>query len=448
VSGLGRLIRRLVMKTSVPPVDLRAGECWWCGGPADSREHRYKRSDLKREHGKGGYSGDAVLSRISDVRSVARSSKSDILKFPSSMCQPCNNTRSQPFDDAYDALIEHLWANERTVLTDKQLDLGVLWGSDQAARADDVLRYFVKHICCRIAEYSEPGSPKQVPADLIAFLDGGSRPASLSYDMFMEPVQVVIDERMKGDPLAARWLGVDPLFVLGPGSYSGAWRYGPLTFVWWVNSDVQPGHQLGEAMMPLPLIASQFDVRFEFAMSAPEGLSVGDEQPPLFETPGFKLRCTQFLLAGFLDTQWRLSGRPVDERRNTRGGLDGVPVDEAGEHRRVRELVASAAAWASGELGKEATVRARRSAPTSTDEVVALAAALADASVTQSDVDDPVALAAVSAGLLAEGEQIGLDDIEAQNRLLDSAWYAGACLAAAGHTAGRREDAYRSAAVA
>jgi hypothetical protein len=56
-------------------------------------------------------------------------------------------------NDACDALIEHLWANERTVLTDKQLDLGVLWGNDQAARADDVLRYFVKHICCRIAEY-------------------------------------------------------------------------------------------------------------------------------------------------------------------------------------------------------------------------------------------------------------------------------------------------------
>lgn len=437
------------MNSAVPLVDLHAGECWWCGGPADSREHRYKRSDLKREHGKGGYSGDAVLSRISDTHSVARSSKSDTLKFPSSMCQPCNNTRSQPFDDAYDAFIEHLWANETTVLVDKHLDLGGLWGSDQAARADDVLRYFVKHICCRIAEYSEPGPPRQVPADLLAFLDGGPCPASLAYEIFMEPVQVVIDQRTKGDPLAARWLGVDPLFVLGPGSYSGAWRYGPLTFVWWVNSDVKTGHQLGLAMTPMPLIASQFDVGFEFAMSAPDGWTpADDEQPPLFEAPVFKLRCTQFLLAGFLDTQWRLHGRPVDERRNTRAGLEGVPVDEAGEHRRARELAASAAGWASGEFDEEATMRARRTAPTSTAEVIALAATLAAATVNPQDPDDPVALAAISARLLAEGEQIGLDNVEAQNRLLDSAWYAGACLAAAARTFGRRDDAYRTAALA
>lgn len=436
------------MNRSVPLVDLPAGECWWCGAAADSREHRYKRSDLKREHGKGGYSGDAVLSRVSDTRSVARSSKSDTLKFPLSMCQRCNNTKSQPFDDAYDAFIEHLWANETAVLTDKQLDLGALWGGDQAARADDVLRYFVKHICCRIAEHSEPGAPNQVPADLIAFLDGGPRPASLSYEMFMEPVQVVIDERMKGDLLAARWLGVDPLFVLGTGSYSGAWRYGPLTFVWWINSDVKAGHQLGEVMMTLPLIASQFDVGFEFAMSAPDGWRpADDEQSPLFETSGFKLRCTRFLLAGLLDTRWRLNGRPVDERRNTRVGLEGVPVDEAAEHTRAREFVASAATWASGRLGEEATLRARRSAPTSTPEVVALTRALADATVNPNDPDDPMALAAMSARLLAEGEQLGLDDIEAQNRMLDSAWYAGACLAAAGRSISRPDDAYRSAAL-
>lgn len=436
------------MHAPAPLVDLPAGECWWCGGPADSREHRYKRSDLVREHGTGGYTGDATLSRISDSRSVARSSRSDTLKFPSSMCQPCNNARSQPFDDAYDAFIKHLWVNEASVLTDKQLDLGALWGSNHAARADDVLRYFAKHICCRVAEHSRPGSPNQLPRELIAFLDGGPRPASLSYELFMEPVQVVIDERTKGDPLAARWFGVDPMFVLGPGAYSGAWRYGPLTFVWWVNSEVQTGHQLGEALMPLPFVATQFDVGFEFVMSAPEGaLPVDDGQPPLFHTPGFKLRCTQYLLAGFLDTQWRTNGRPIDQRRNTLDGLDEVPVNESGELVRARELVASAAIWATGKLSEEASLHARHGAPSTTAEVVALAQGLADRAPDPADSSDPVVLAARSAAFLAEAEQLGLDDVEAQNRLLDSAWHAGACLAVVAHAAGRREDAYRLAAL-
>ncbi|MFC5112013.1 hypothetical protein [Kibdelosporangium philippinense] len=38
------------------PDDIRhdyAGQCWWCGSVADTREHRYKRSDLIRDFGKG-----------------------------------------------------------------------------------------------------------------------------------------------------------------------------------------------------------------------------------------------------------------------------------------------------------------------------------------------------------------------------------------------------------
>jgi hypothetical protein len=44
----------------MPPreyIELKPGRCWWCGAPADSREHKMKRSDIVREYGKPPYTG-------------------------------------------------------------------------------------------------------------------------------------------------------------------------------------------------------------------------------------------------------------------------------------------------------------------------------------------------------------------------------------------------------
>jgi hypothetical protein len=46
-------------------VELVQGSCWWCGAPADSREHKLKRSDLVREYGTPPYGGMRTLARVS-----------------------------------------------------------------------------------------------------------------------------------------------------------------------------------------------------------------------------------------------------------------------------------------------------------------------------------------------------------------------------------------------
>lgn len=33
------------------------GRCWWCGDPATTGEHKFKRSDLKRSFGPGAWRG-------------------------------------------------------------------------------------------------------------------------------------------------------------------------------------------------------------------------------------------------------------------------------------------------------------------------------------------------------------------------------------------------------
>src|SRR5437588_7359716 len=74
--------------------------CWWCQQrPATSEEHKFKRSDLSREHGRGQLVGARELVHFgTDAKRYLSSTKSNPLKFRNSLCDYCNNTRSQPHD--------------------------------------------------------------------------------------------------------------------------------------------------------------------------------------------------------------------------------------------------------------------------------------------------------------------------------------------------------------
>jgi hypothetical protein len=100
----------------MPPreyIELKPGRCWWCGAPADSREHKMKRSDIVREDGKPPYTGLRTLTRFSaGGRQDFTGPNSPLMKFGTSLCARCNNERSQPFDAAWDALTEHVAKNE------------------------------------------------------------------------------------------------------------------------------------------------------------------------------------------------------------------------------------------------------------------------------------------------------------------------------------------------
>lgn len=130
------------------------GECWWCGAVSDSAEHRHKRTDLVREFGRGPYQGQQAPVR---VRSGAaplgfRSPKSEEVKFEKSLCGACNNNRSQPSDRAYDIFASFVRAEESVILKERRFRLSDIYGAAWPTRRDDLLRYYVKHVGCRLAE--------------------------------------------------------------------------------------------------------------------------------------------------------------------------------------------------------------------------------------------------------------------------------------------------------
>jgi len=174
------------------------GVCWWCGGIADSREHQYKRADVVREFGSGPYSG-LVRWRGADSYRI-RGPNSNVLKFGRTLCQPCNNVRSQPFDQAYDSFIEHLRANERQIILARVIHLPAVWGNWTDGSVA-LARYFVKHIGCRLAD-----ADVEVPAELIGFLDGQLPLRSLLFGWEIR-ADLLVTFEYKQLPPDSLWLG-------------------------------------------------------------------------------------------------------------------------------------------------------------------------------------------------------------------------------------------------
>lgn len=144
--------------------------CWWCGSTADSREHKFKASELRASHGPE-WRGEAAVvhGSFGGQQQEVRGPKADELKWPPSMCKDCNNRRSQPFDRAYDQFLRFLELNETAVLARGGLSFRDVFGKEWRAGRSNLVKYWVKHVCCRAVEVGLP-----VPPATCAYLDSPS----------------------------------------------------------------------------------------------------------------------------------------------------------------------------------------------------------------------------------------------------------------------------------
>lgn len=177
-------------------IAFRTGRCWWCGGAADSREHKFKREDLTRELGPGPYRGLDVPTRFSEEgRQDAQGPKSAVFKFSASLCQRCNNARSQRHDKAWSLFAQHLIDNRSQILAAEEIDFRAIFGESWRCDALDVGRYIVKHALCRVADNEHDF---EVDRGLISFLDGREPPPTLrvgfSIDADLESMQEMLDQ--------------------------------------------------------------------------------------------------------------------------------------------------------------------------------------------------------------------------------------------------------------
>lgn len=210
------------------------GVCWWCGDAANSREHKWKKSEIKGMYGTAGSESYPLLWVHEDGTSRAvQGPDSDALKFEKSLCQSCNNARSQPFDRAYDRWIEYLNANYDKIIESRVVDLRDIEEGAGSEFRLDLAKYFAKHIGCRVADKAG-----RVPASLIAFLNGESESSA-----FVWTELALSSSALENHDVTRHMLGMQRTVAdhshaaRSLSSLKGALLHGALQLIWDINLD-------------------------------------------------------------------------------------------------------------------------------------------------------------------------------------------------------------------
>lgn len=127
-------------------------QCWICRKrPADSSEHKVKASDVRLTAPTLARSTPAYLQINSTAtnRKIG-SAKAKALAFSPSICRYCNNTGTQPYDEAWQRLSYYLHANWVEITGRGSFDLSKPFAGEAATHALDVHLFFVKILGCKL----------------------------------------------------------------------------------------------------------------------------------------------------------------------------------------------------------------------------------------------------------------------------------------------------------
>jgi hypothetical protein len=124
--------------------------CWICGKPADSREHKFKRTDVAQSSKTWAPEDQPYYLDGSGWRRI-QGPNSQLVQFARVLCQKCNTTSTQPFDRAYERFAA--WVNQKgaNLMEATHINFGEIYGDDFQGETLNLLKYFAKHLGCRIA---------------------------------------------------------------------------------------------------------------------------------------------------------------------------------------------------------------------------------------------------------------------------------------------------------
>lgn len=120
--------------------------CWICGNFADSEEHKFKASDIKKAMGKK-IEAHYICGNVIPISSY----KDKNLKFPKVICTNCNNNLTRPHDDAYDKFVSFCFDNHEKVLKNQVINFEEIYGINWEEEKTNLYRYYAKHAGCKIA---------------------------------------------------------------------------------------------------------------------------------------------------------------------------------------------------------------------------------------------------------------------------------------------------------
>ena len=127
--------------------------CWICGARADSREHRIKRSDLKSVVSKPPTQASPIyLSTPKRKNRRIGGLNNNALKYEPSLCQYCNNTRTQPHDRAWERFSSSLRQRQPPIEAGRYVRANSIFPYDTRRAMRHVHLYLVKQFGCKIVD--------------------------------------------------------------------------------------------------------------------------------------------------------------------------------------------------------------------------------------------------------------------------------------------------------
>lgn len=219
--------------------------CWICGDQANTSEHRIKKADLVRCYGRGPYKGPSAPVHVRNgVVTAIQGPRAAVVKYSPSICGPCNSTRTQAYDQAYDRFVSWVLENEKTVLYKRFINFAEVYGADFEESQRNLFKYFVKSFGCRLVD---AGSP--VPADLVALLPKKSFRTALKLTFCVNEDILLLPEKKRsiflGKGGLTMWASKDaPTIHTG---YTWSEHVSWLTMHYWYNQ--QPEGYTGSAWL-------------------------------------------------------------------------------------------------------------------------------------------------------------------------------------------------------
>lgn len=170
-------------------------KCWICAQEADSAEHMVKASDFRAVFGHVSQHAPVFRHSRQQRNQPVRGANASALKFKPSLCSYCNNTRTQKYDRAWEALSAAMRTCHRPLKRGGSVPIQAAFHSRSRQEMLNVHLYFLKLLGCYAVEYAVP-----LPIQTLAVAILGDHPHPNVYldfvavDINAEHSQVVVGD--------------------------------------------------------------------------------------------------------------------------------------------------------------------------------------------------------------------------------------------------------------
>lgn len=175
-------------------------KCWICGKDADSGEHKIKKSLLNKLFSDSFKSGDMLHFKDGKYSKIHGSNSKKLKQFV--LCSDCNNTKTQPFDLAFEKFHNYVIENSEVIIKKRFINFYDIYGDDFPKQQTNLFKYFVKRFGCDLS-----GAGHKVPFDLVNLLNK---------DFFTTALKIsfsIIEEATRLDDPTMFPAGIGPLIT-------------------------------------------------------------------------------------------------------------------------------------------------------------------------------------------------------------------------------------------